>query len=61
MKNKILITITVIAIIAFFASIPFMDCNYPAVPMITMLVSGAWLVLFTKANEPKEVSHEDEI
>lgn len=53
-KNKILISITIIAIIAFFVGVfttGHMDgsVNVPSVAM--MSVSGLWLMLFTMANE----------
>lgn len=56
MKNKILITITIIAAIGFLGSVLALDA-LPDTAFRVGLICGAWLLLFEYANKER-FNHE---
>ena len=53
MKNKILKTISNIALIMMMIFICSMDSPNIVIPIVGMIVCGAWLILFYTVNEDK--------
>lgn len=52
MKNKILITITIIAALGMFFSIGTIE-TMPTTSLVVGYISGAWLILFNEANKER--------
>ena len=53
MKNKILKTISNIALVMMMIFICSMDSPNIIIPIVGMIVCGAWLILFYTVNEDK--------
>ena len=58
MKNKILKTISDIALIMMMIFICSMDSPDIVIPIVGMIVCGAWLILFYTVNEDKLLEDE---
>ena len=58
MKNKILKTISNIALIMMMIFICSMDSPNITIPIVGMIVCGAWLILFYTVNEDKLLEDE---
>ena len=58
MKNKILKTISNIALIMMMIFICSMDSPNIIIPIVGMIVCGTWLILFYTVNEDKLLEDE---
>ena len=58
MKNKILKTISNIALILMMIFICSMDSPNIIIPIVGIIVCGAWLILFYTVNEDKLLEDE---